>query len=200
MQLDFGLSYASSFSRRIQIEITTDGYYNTIKEKIVAIPNKNLFVWTMLNLGKVEMAGASASINFSYKIIEQLKLSLSGNYTYQYAVDVTDPDSKTYLHQIPYTPRHSGSAITSVSTPWFDLSYTLLVSGKRYMLQQNTPLNELEGYRDHSIVLSKNFPIKKVVELGLRVELLNLANKNYEIVKNYPMQGRSFRIAGHIKW
>ena len=68
------------------------------------------------------------------------------------------------------------------------------------MLQQNTPLNELEGYRDHSIVLSKNFPIKKVLELGLRVELLNLANKNYEIVKNYPMQGRSFRIAGHIKW
>ncbi len=200
MQLDFGLSYASSFSRRIQIEITTDGYYNTIKEKIVAIPNKNLFVWTMLNLGKVEMAGASASLNFSYKIIEQLKLSLSGNYTYQYAVDVTDHDSKTYLHQIPYTPRHSGSAIASVSTPWFDLSYTLLVSGKRYMLQQNIPANELEGYADHSIVLSKNFPIKKVVELGLRVELLNLANKNYEIVKNYPMQGRSFRIAGHIKW
>ena len=200
MQLDFGLSYASSFSKRIIIEIVTDGYYNTVKDKIVAIPSKNLFVWTMLNLGEVEMAGANASLNFLYKIIPQLTVSLSGNYTYQYAIDVTNSDSKTYRHQIPYLPLHSGSAITSISTPWFDISYTLLVSGRRYALQQNIPANELAGYTDHSLILSKNFMVKKSVELGLRFELLNLADKNYEIVKNYPMQGRSFRIAGHIKW
>ena len=200
MQFDFGLTYLSSFSRKVKIEITADGYYNTVKDKIVAFPSKNLFVWTMLNLGEVEMAGASANLNFSYKIIPQLTLNLSGNYTYQYAVDVTDPKSKTYLNQIAYIPLHSGSATFSVSTLWIDISYTLLISGKRYALMQNIPENKLEGYTDHSIMLSKDFNIRKAIVLGFRLELLNVADKNYEIVKNYPMQGRSFRLSGHIKW
>jgi vitamin B12 transporter len=31
------------------------------------------------------------------------------------------------------------------------------------------------------------------------IEILNLMNKNYEIVKNFPMPGRSFRIELIVK-
>ena len=38
-----------------------------------------------------------------------MSLFLASTYSFQYAVDVTDPEAKNYKDQIPYTPRHSGT-------------------------------------------------------------------------------------------
>lgn len=193
-QFDLGLTYARSFlHKKLGISITVDGYYNRVKDKIVAIPSRNLFTWMMLNFGAVKIAGMDANLVFDYEIIKQLKINIVGSYSLQQAVDVTDPKSNTYRHQIPYTPLHSGSASLTLSTPWVDVSYTVVAAGKRYALQQNVPANELKPYSDHSLALAKDFDVKGKVVLGYKLELLNLANRHYEIVRNYPMQGRSVR-------
>lgn len=193
-QFDLGLTYARSFlHKKMGISITVDGYYNRVKDKIVAIPSRNLFTWMMLNFGTVKIAGMDANLVFDYEIIKQLKIDIVGSYSLQQAVDVTDPKSNTYRHQIPYTPLHSGSASLTLSTPWVDVSYTVVAAGKRYALQQNVPANELKPYSDHSLALAKDFDVKGKVVLGYKLELLNLANRHYEIVRNYPMQGRSVR-------
>lgn len=193
-QFDLGLTYARSFlHKKLGISITVDGYYNRVKDKIVAIPSRNLFTWMMLNFGAVKIAGMDANLVFDYEIIKQLKIDIVGSYSLQQAVDVTDPKSNTYRHQIPYTPLHSGSASLTLSTPWVDVSYTVVAAGKRYALQQNVPANELKPYSDHSLALAKDFDVKGKVVLGYKLELLNLANRHYEIVRNYPMQGRSVR-------
>lgn len=193
-QFDLGLTYARSFlHKKMGISITVDGYYNRVKDKIVAIPSRNLFTWMMLNFGAVKIAGMDANLVFDYEIIKQLKIDIVGSYSLQQAVDVTDPKSNTYRHQIPYTPLHSGSASLTLSTPWVDVSYTVVAAGKRYALQQNVPANELKPYSDHSLALAKDFDVKGKVVLGYKLELLNLANRHYEIVRNYPMQGRSVR-------
>ena len=193
-QFDLGLTYARSFlHKKMGISITVDGYYNRVKDKIVAIPSRNLFTWMMLNFGAVKIAGVDANVSFNYKIIKQLKIDIVGSYSLQQAVDITDPKSNTYRHQIPYTPLHSGSASLTLSTPWVDVSYTVVAAGKRYALQQNVPANELKPYSDHSLALAKDFDVKGKVVLGYKLELLNLANRHYEIVRNYPMQGRSVR-------
>lgn len=193
-QFDLGLTYARSFlHKKLGISITVDGYYNRVKDKIVAIPSRNLFTWMMLNFGAVKIAGMDANLVFDYEIIKQLKINIVGSYSLQQAVDITDPKSNTYRHQIPYTPLHSGSASLTLSTPWVDVSYTVVAAGKRYALQQNVPANELKPYSDHSLALAKDFDVKGKVVLGYKLELLNLANRHYEIVRNYPMQGRSVR-------
>ncbi len=193
-QFDLGLTYARSFlHKKMGISITVDGYYNRVKDKIVAIPSRNLFTWMMLNFGAVKIAGMDANLVFDYEIIKQLKINIVGSYSLQQAVDVTDPKSNTYRHQIPYTPLHSGSASLTLSTPWVDVSYTVVAAGKRYALQQNIPANELKPYSDHSLALAKDFDVKGKVVLGYKLELLNLANRHYEIVRSYPMQGRSVR-------
>lgn len=193
-QFDLGLTYARSFlHKKMGISITVDSYYNRVKDKIVAIPSRNLFTWMMLNFGAVKIAGMDANLVFDYEIIKQLKIDIVGSYSLQQAVDVTDPKSNTYRHQIPYTPLHSGSASLTLSTPWVDVSYTVVAAGKRYALQQNIPANELKPYSDHSLALAKDFDVKGKVVLGYKLELLNLANRHYEIVRNYPMQGRSVR-------
>lgn len=177
---------------RVTISTTLDGYFNIVKDKIVAFPSRNLFSWTMLNYGKVFVAGAELNTFWQYRITSRYILRLNGNVTYQKAIDRTDPGSKTYNHQIPYTPLWSGSASLSLQTPWITVTYALIGCDKRYSLSQNIPANEVPGYVDQSITLSHDFNIRKST-LGLKLELLNIANKHYEIIRNYPMQGFGLR-------
>lgn len=199
-QFDIGLAYDNSWLGRISLSTSVDAYYNRVKDKIVAIPNRNMFIWSMMNFGKVNIAGCDVNVRLNYKIIKHLKINLMGNYSYQHAVDMTDEKSKTYGHQIPYTPRHSGSAAINVETTWFTVGYSILAAGERYVLAQNTLANRLEPYFDQSIYISHDFNVKDKVILGLKLEMLNLANEQYEIIRNYPMQGRSFHVKFTLKY
>lgn len=194
-QWDLGLvlKEAHLAAGRITVSTTLDGYFNIVKDKIVAFPTHNLFSWTMLNYGKVYVAGAELNTFWQYRITSQYILRLNGNVTYQKAVDRTDPKSKTYNNQIPYTPLWSGSASLSLQTPWITVTYSLLGCDKRYALPQNIPANEVHGYIDQSITLNHDFNFRNTSTLGLKLELLNIANKNYEIIRNYPMQGFGLR-------
>ena len=58
------------------------------------------------------------------------------------------------------------------------------------MLGQNLRENRLDSYSDHSVSVSRDLRIRNV-NTSLTVEVLNLLDKNYEIVKNFPMPGRS---------
>ena len=158
----------------------------------------------MVNLGKVDIKGVDVTGSLGIRLHEGYSLNLSGNYTYQRALDVTNPDpstteGKTYKHQIAYTPRVSGSGQAVLETPWADLSYAVLFSGKRYMLGQNIAENRLPGYTDHSVSARREFRLRDV-SASVAVEVLNVADKNYEIVKNFPMPGRSFRVTVGINY
>lgn len=199
-QYNLGLTYSRSINELIPyVSVTADAYYNKVKDKIIAIPTKNLFIWSMVNLGKVDIKGIDIAGNISLQPWEKLRVNLSGNYTYQRALDMTEPGGKTYKQQIAYTPRVSGSGQTGIETPWVNLSYSFLFSGKRYMLGQNLRENRLDSYSDHSVSVSRDLRIRNV-NTSLTVEVLNLLDKNYEIVKNFPMPGRSVRVTMKVRY
>ncbi len=199
-QFNIGTTWVKFFHKNVPyFSLTLDVYHNQVNDKIIAIPNKNLFVWSMINLGKVSITGMDAQSMLEIKAHKYVSLELMLNYTFQHAVDITDKSSKTYKHQIPYTPKHSGSGIFSILTKWINCSYSLLYSGERYTLGQNIRENYLEPYFDHGIALFRNFKIKKT-QLTLRAECLNLLNNNYEVVKNYPMVGQQFQGKILFKW
>ena len=189
-QVNVGLTYREAFDGVLDnISFIADGYYNNVKDKIVALPT--LFVWRMMNMGKVDIWGTDLNLSGSL-YYKQLKLRLQGNYTYQYAVDVTDKLSKNYKNQIPYTPRHSGNVSATLSTKWVDCGYIMSVVGNRYTLAQNTLGNLIRGYVEHTVSLNKTFDLK-CVKLSVQVECMNVGNVQYEVIKYYPMPGRSFR-------
>ena len=194
-QWDLGLVLEEALlaAGRVTVSATLDGYFNIVKDKIVAFPSRNLFSWTMLNYGKVHAAGAELNTFWQYRISGKYILRLNGSVTYQKAVDRTDPESKTFNHQIPYTPLWSGSTSLSMQTPWITVTYALIGCGKRYSLPQNIPANEVAGYVDQSVTLGRDFDFRKS-SLGLKLELLNIANRHYEIIRNYPMQGFGLRL------
>ena len=199
-QYNLGLTYSRSINELIPyVSVTADAYYNKVKDKIIAIPTKNLFIWSMVNLGEVDIKGIDIAGNISLQPWEKLRVNLSGNYTYQRALDMTEPGGKTYKQQIAYTPRVSGSGQAGIETPWVNLSYSFLFSGKRYMLGQNLRENRLDSYSDHSVSVSRDQRIRNV-NTSLTVEVLNLLDKNYEIVKNFPMPGRSVRVTMKVRY
>ncbi len=199
-QFNLGITYSLSVGKVIPlISLTVDGYRNYVKDKIIAMPTKNIFVWTMVNLGKVEVTGVDVSGEASVAVGKKLGIILGGTYTYQRVLDVTDPESDTYRHQIAYTPRVAGSGRLAFENPWVNVAYSVLWSGARYALFQNFAENRLAGYSDHSISLSREFAFNKKT-LNLNIEALNILNENYAIVRWFPMPGRSFRATVSLKF
>lgn len=184
---------------RISHTATVDLYRNMVSDKIVAYPTNNMYLWTMKNLGEVEILGADITYNGSLnsligrKSYQPLDLNLGLGYTYQHAVDKTDPKNKFYGHQIPYTPRHSGSITLTANTPWVDMGITTILVGNRYSQQQNTEAYKVKGYADLGVTFSRKFYLDRGT-ISVKLQILNVFDKQYEVVKNYPMMGRNFRI------
>ena len=176
------------------VAFTIDGYFNMVKDKIVAVPS--MFIWNMRNLGRVMMTGCDLHVSYSGTLAYWLSLHSDASYSYQYCVDISSPEAKNYRHQIPYVPRHCGSASLSLVFPWFSLAYTLTSSGERYSLAQNTKAYRLSPYADHSLTLTTHIsPKKSIWYLDLSLQALNLAGTNYQIIQYYPMPGRHYRLS-----
>lgn len=196
-EFNLGLTFNTAlFPAMAYLTLTADGYFNSVTDKIVAIPST--YTWRMMNYGKVRIKGLDLTLATAFSLPHSINLALTGAYSLQHAVDVTDPASKTYRHQLPYTPRHSGNASVSVTTPWITVGYTILGVGKRYYMAQNIPQNEIRGYVEQSVTLSRELTLGKCL-LTLRAEAINIGNVEYEVIKFYPMPGRSWRLTAMIK-
>ena len=200
-QYNLGLTFSSKIDNWLPLfTLTADVYHNDIANKIVAYPTKNAAIWTTVNLGKVTVNGLDLTAETTISISKIIGLALGTTYTYQRALNATDPnDASTYNHQLPYTPRVSGSGRAALETPWINVSYSLLWSGHRYAGFQNYAENRLSGYTDQSISFSRNFQLKYSL-LTLNIEMLNSLNENYAIVRFFPMPGRSFRSTLALKF
>ena len=194
-QWNLGATYSHTFNHALQLSLTADGYFGNVTDKIIAVPR--MFYWQMMNAGKVRQIGLDLSANMEKRWINDWSLSMTGSYSLLNATDRTNPTDVFYGDQIAYTPRHSGSASALLHTPWMDLSYNVLLMGERYSLGYSIPQNRMTGFTDHSVTLSKNFRILKQ-QLRLQLDVRNLGNKNYEVVRFYPMPGTNWRLS--VSW
>jgi len=191
LQYNMGLALLSHGNTHT-LNLSADIYFNRVSDKIIAIPTQNLFLWSMMNLGKVNILGVDANADLDMPLF-----NLHLTYTFQHAVDVTDPSSKTYGKQIPYTPLHTGGATFTLLHPLVHLSYSLLLVGDRYYMGDNNADALVRGYCDQGITLSRAFTLKWGT-LELKAQVLNLLNAQYEVVRNYPMMGRNYKLIMNI--
>ncbi|MDR2907354.1 MAG: TonB-dependent receptor plug domain-containing protein [Bacteroidales bacterium] len=190
-QWNMGFTYEHAMQEKSYFVVSVDGYFNKVSDKIVAIPT-HIFEWTMTNIGQVDVLGLDVVCKAGIDINKQWDVFGEINYSLQNAIDVSRPTATNFNHQIPYTPKHSGSVIVGTNT-WLTVQYGLLFSGERYKLSTNSATNRLEPYFDHSISFSKNIPIQHL-HIRVAFEVLNFTNKNYDVVAYYPMPGRHYRL------
>ena len=77
------------------------------------------------------------------------------------------------------------------------MTYMLSMVGERYMLPQNSVANRMPGYAEHSFALNRRFGFDGFGVL-LQCELLNVGNEQYEVIRNYPMPGFSWRASACV--
>jgi vitamin B12 transporter len=179
----------------IDTEIMVDAYRNYVEDKIVAIPTKNLFVWSIQNVGKVEVNGFDLNMLFSSTIF-RIKSTLKFGYSYQSVIDVTDPASPTYGHQIAYLPKHSLHGELTVSmNDWVQFGCNSVYNSTRYSLNENIAFNEVASFFVSDIFLNMTLALKKNHSLKVGMTVKNCLNSSYESIKSFVMPGRNYLLS-----
>ncbi len=197
-QYNAGISYSGKVGADGRFTLSVDGYSNSVKDKIVALPT--MYVWSMKNYGKVHIKGVDATASLRLPLPQAMAFLFDASYTYTSAVDKTKRASKNYGHQIPYTPRHSGNLSVTFNNRWLNVSYMFTAVGKRYMLPQNIEKNKIASYVEHSISLNREFLLGNWGMLRLQGDIQNLTDENYDVIRYYPMPGLQWRLSASLNF
>lgn len=193
-QYDLGFTYGhtSNGKHLSYLSIQADAYYNLVKDKIVAIPGNNLGRWTMVNLDRVQIKGFETNIQTVWDLAAQLKLKASANYTYEKAIDISTAAFR-YGDQIPYIPVHSGSARFGIDYKNLVFNYGYIYTGERYSQKANIAANYVKPWYTHDLTIGANFDYRRN-RFMINAEINNVFNQYYDVVLNYPMPGRNYRL------
>lgn len=175
-----------------QLSIHSNVYYNNIRNKIISIP-AGVFRWMNLNLGEVDIKGFDISTVADWQLKDQLHVKMQVSYTFQDARDKTSSQDSYYNHQIPYTPKHSGTIVLQTDYKDWHFIYSYIYTGERYHQKENAPVNHLEPWYTSDVAFAKKLRIKNTA-YRFGIELNNIFSQYFDIVKNYPMPGRNFKI------
>ena len=106
---------------------------------------------------------------------------------------MTNPADNYYRDQIPYIPRNSGSVVANAVWRGWSLNYSWIYVGERYNQQENIRYNYTQPWYTSDISLSKDIRIKRV-NIRAMLEVNNLLSQDYDVILNYPMPKRNFRV------
>ena len=178
-------------------------YYNRVTDKIVAIPTSSQFRWTMLNIGIVDILGADVKASAAC-LAGEWDLGATLRYSYQRALDHSDPGSLTYGNQIPYIPRHSGSLSLAARFRRWSFNWDGSLSGGKWSRTANTPDYYIAPWALCDASIGRTFPLNltetRAQELSVSLALNNLFNTHYQIVQGYPMPGFNTLLSVEYKW
>jgi len=178
-----------------KVKLKVDVYYNLVKNKILAIPTKNLFVWSMQNVGESNSIGSDIILGVDQRLSKKWLVVLNANYSYQRVVDITDRDSPTYKHQIAYIPNHSGNFDISLYRKTTGLRLSNYMTSLRYSLNENVDQNIVSGFAITNISLFHSFKFKNKNSLKVQLNAKNVFNKPYSYIRSFVMPGRNYLIS-----
>lgn len=178
-QIDIGLTYNNNW-----IEIQADGYYNRVEDRIVCLPLKGSYHWTMLNYGYTCCRGVDITAKARYG---NHGLLLTG--TFQDDRNRTDPTEDAYNDLIAYSPRWCFSAVYTLYYKGFTASLSHQFVDKRYWTTENSIEEPLSAYNCTDIKLAYTYK-----NYSAEVECQDLFDVKYELIQRWPMPGRRFGV------
>ncbi len=224
-QHNVGVSFTQPFriaeQKGSEFRLNADYYYNRISNKIIAYPKGQQFRWTMLNLGLVKIYGVDVNAQPHFVLPMDFYLTAKAQYTYQIAIDVTDPNDSYYGDQIPYIPWHSGSAVGMFGwqNDWqqYGLNYSFIYVGERYNQQENIIYNYTQPWYTHDLSVFGEWNIQPIshsrkaasnspkgvrypIILRVALDINNLLSQDYDVIINYPMPKRNFKCTVSITY
>lgn len=184
-QFDFGAEY-SWFGGPWSAQIQADAYINHIDNRIVCLPMKGTYNWSMMNYGKTYCRGLNATVQGRYAT-SPWHVSLLGTITWQRDLNRTDKeDIDTYNKPICYSPTLSTGVTAIIGWRWLTLTVSDLHVGKR-MWSYADPDDQLKPYNNVDLKITGVWCM-----LTASLEINDLFDVQYEHIPRYPMPGRNF--------
>jgi hypothetical protein len=179
-----------------------DAFGGIVKDKIIAVPTQNLFVWSVRNLQSVQSYGFDAMFNFTYNLNQESNLQLNLKSSLNVAHDMSDETSSTYQQQIPYTPYWLHSAELTYKFRDFSITYQYNFNDFRFVLGENIAANVLDEFHLHDLRVNYEGKMKAESKYGYRfhAKCNNLFNSQYQVMRGFPMPGRNFEIGLTFFW
>ena len=193
LQLNIGATFNKTVSKT-SISMRSNIYNNHINNKILALPTKNLFVWSISNIGKVHVLGGDFEFSLIQKVNKKISVEVSGNFTYQKVTDRTDKESPTFNHQLAYTPKITSSGRLAINYKALSFYSSIFYVGDRYSLNQNTPSNLVDAFKLIDCSASYKFKIKGKHTLKTQVGIKNIFDTSYSYIRYFVMPGRNYFI------
>lgn len=193
-QLAAGVSLKLIDARKFYLGLQGGAYYHEVDNLILATPTKNLFVWSIRNIGKNQITGADAILSVSWAMSKNWNTNIVSNYAYQESIDLSDPTSPTYRNQIAYTPKHVLNVDWTLQFKGIGLRLSTFSSSMRYALNENISANEVPGFTTFDLALFSKHRIDAHNSIRLQLTIKNITNEQYVFVRNYVMPGRNYLI------
>lgn len=192
-QFSLGFSL-QPFRNKVKVKIITNGFANNISNQILAIPTKNLFVWSMQNIGKVNTFGFESRVEIRKNINKDWSVEAILNYTYQYSIDVSNPISPTYKNQVAYIPKHTGNIDYTIKRKNTGINISSVTSSLRYSLMENIPANVVNGFAVIDAGIFTKVNLSNSHNLRMQFSVKNIFNTSYAYIRYYVMPGRNYLI------
>jgi outer membrane receptor protein involved in Fe transport len=162
-------------------------FYSEITDKILAIPTKNLFIWSILNIGRTRSYGVEVSTQLNYEFTNST-VGIHLNYTYLEALDITDPEGATYRHTLSYSPKNTGTVQLTWTRKQFTVFGQMHGLTSRYILNQNIPENELAGFYTLDAGVGYKLDFNKSA-LKFNIHIRNITNNYYSYINYFILPG-----------
>ncbi|MDO5447197.1 MAG: TonB-dependent receptor [Prevotellaceae bacterium] len=165
-----------------------DLYENRVTDRIVCLPMKGTYTWSMLNYGYTFCQGMNANLSARWSR-KDLRASLITSFTLQDDRNRTDPDNEdTYDQPICYSPKFSCGVTAIAGWKWLSLTVSDLHVSKRMWSYADTE-DMLKPYDNVDVKLSANYKA-----FGISLEVMDLFDVQYEMIQRYPMPGRNYKL------
>ncbi len=188
---NLGLIYSKGINTTTSLNMRADAFYNIVKNKIVTVPTRNLFIWSTKNVGKVDIKGIELFSGITHSFNKDFAFDLSASYTYQEARNTTDKSDEYYRNQITYIPFETAGIIGILYYKLYSVGVNHLYNGYRYTAASNDNNSILPAWNTTDLTLARKW-IYRENKFELKLEVSNIANEQYEVIKGFPMVGRSF--------
>jgi outer membrane receptor protein involved in Fe transport len=157
----------------------------------------------MMNIGKVKIRGVDFNGQARFTLPCDVEADINLSYTFQKAQDYSDPsdndpEAGTYKGQISYIPWHNGSVVGHLTWRKVELNYSFIYVGERYHNSSNIRANYEQPWYTHDLSAGYSFDVDKV-KMKITAEVNNMFNQYYDVIQNYPMPGRNYKVVLRIE-
>lgn len=173
-------------SQKISLEI--EGFLINTQNEILSVPRSHVS-WSAQNVGIGLTRGIEA--NLAGEIFDgSLNFRFAG--TFQKATDESE-SSLTKGKQLVYVPQELVSGSISYKIGAFLLGGSTQFVGERFSLPNEDKNSKLSSYSVTKLFVALKLP--NILKGEIRLDCDNISDFRYSVVKNYPMQGRSWKFS-----